>query len=70
MNIILRPSPIDEFANDKSECFDWGYKEYRKVNGEWKLDHVLIVNEEARRTDKVFSDSRPMETMAWGSRIA
>lgn len=56
---------IEESAQEMSKVTPWGFEEYIKVNGEWKLECALIVEKDMRRTHKVYADNRPTEIINW-----
>ena len=66
MPYTITADQIDQTASEKSEIRPWGYKEYRKRDGQWVLDHLLIVDKDAQTSTRVYTDDRPDEIIHWG----
>lgn len=61
----ITANQIDDAAQEMAEKTEWGWKEYRKENGEWRLDHILVVNTDKKQTLKIYADRRHSEIIEW-----
>ena len=67
--MILTHDDIEAMAHEKAETTQWGYKEYRRnEQGEWYLDHFLIVNHETKTSYREYFDGKPTEVIEWGKK--
>ena len=63
--VIISANEIENAAQEMSKVTPWGFEEYIKVGGEWKLECALVVEKDMRRTHKVYADNRATEIINW-----
>lgn len=62
---IITADELDRAASQMSQQTSYGFENYTKVNGAWKLESRSYLMHNKRRTMTVYTDKRPATFHDW-----
>lgn len=62
---IITADELDRAASIMSQQTKYGFDNFTKVNGEWKLESRSYLMQSKRRTMTVYTDKRPATFHNW-----